>query len=175
MTRMNEVETETPLAAPPLTHPDDIVPANDPRLSLLPDELETVKEIVQKHLPGVVAMICQNMTWRLADLAPIPVEGAARAAWVRGLDEERRSAWINLTAERKLYVDLSAAYEAGKWKTVLFLLTWAPWEQPASGYLPKADYDKLQAIRNAYQDRKDATARELVLLLEAHQKPTTRA
>ncbi|MFE1173062.1 hypothetical protein [Streptomyces sp. NPDC058773] len=172
---MNEVGTESPLAAPPLTHPDDIVPANDPRLSLLPDELETVKEIVQKHLPGVVAVICQDMAWRLADLAPIPVEGAAHAAWVRELDAERRSAWINLTAERKLYVDLSTAYGAGKWKTLLLLLTRPPWEAPASGYLPKADYDKLQAIRNAYQDRMDATAREFVLLREAHQKPSTRA
>ncbi|WP_405844829.1 hypothetical protein OG528_38210 [Streptomyces platensis] len=172
---MDQVETETPLAAPLLTHPDDIVPANDPRLSLLPDELETVKEIVQKRLPDVVAMICQDMAWRLADLAPIPVEGAARAAWARGLDEKQHSAWINLTAERKLYVDLSAAYEAGKWKTVLFLLTRAPWEEPASGYVPSADYGKLQAVRNAYQDRKDATARELVRLVEMHQKPATRA
>lgn len=74
-----------------------------------------------------------------------------------------------------MYVDLSAAYEAGKWMTVLFLLTRAPWEEPASGRLPSADCDRLQAIRKAYQDRKDATARELVRLVEMHQKPATRA
>lgn len=169
---MKEVTLEAFVPSPPLTHPDDIVPGDDPRLSLLPDEIEAVKGIALRRVPSIVTILHQDMAFRLAELAPIPVEGDARAVWLRRLDAATHEVWINLTAERRLYRKLANSYETCDWKMLLFSLTGNPWEEEFPGYLPRAEYETLQAIRNAYQQRKDATLREVAGLFKRHQNST---